>query len=363
MNRPAMPHSTFRTESHNYSMISAVISDFYNQCTVDEIVSTRFDIDSKDSMLSVYDLCKTVLSARFESQTISGTFVTDRHCYIRAGNSFLITIKNDSYQNSNINSSSIKEYAFELTGSRSSVLNINSELEDRLRNSKLVKISWYYKGNRGIDSASLHVDGLGQKMHNEFYPWFEQGVDGFVNSYFNSSAAVMVLYGPPGTGKTSFLRHMLLSQSINAAVTYDERILKDDSFFVNYLTDEDHNALIVEDADVFLSPRDSGDNDMMSKFLNVSDGLVKITNKKLIFTTNISQLSKIDSALLRPGRCFAAVEFRELLPQEAAAAAEAAGAEHRDWHSQNRWSLAQIFNNEQADGATPPRKRFKVGFV
>lgn len=362
MLRIPMPDSTFRTESHGYSMISAVISDFYNKTTVDEIVSTRFQIDSKDSMLAVYDLCKTVLASRFESESISGTFVTDRNAYVRAGNSFLITIKNDSYQN-NISSTSIKEYVFELTGSRSSVLSINSELDNRLRNSKLVKISWYYKGSRNIDSASLHVDSLGREVHDEFYPWFEQGVDTFVSSYFNSSAAVMVLYGPPGTGKTSFLRHMLLSQSINAAVTYDERILKDDSFFVSYLTDEDHNALIVEDADIFLSPRDSGDNDMMSKFLNVSDGLVKITNKKLIFTTNISQLSKIDSALLRPGRCFAAVEFRELLPKEASAAAAAAGAEDRDWHSQDRWSLAQIFNSAEVDGATPAKKKFRVGFV
>jgi tRNA A37 threonylcarbamoyladenosine biosynthesis protein TsaE len=358
---PAVPHSNFRTESYVYSMMSAVVGDFWNKRTVPELVCINFSIDSKDTSLWVYDLCRTVLAETVGATEVQGSFVEDRQFFVRAGYDFLITVKNDSYRGGSTNS--IKEYHFDLYGSVDHVTKINAILEERLRNSKLVKVSWYYKGHRGIDSASLHVTGLNQTVHDEFYPWFDQGVDQFVRDYFNNSAAVLVLYGPPGTGKTSFLRHMLLSQSINAAVTYDERILKDDSFFVNYLTDEEHNALIVEDADVFLSPREDGDNDMMSKFLNVSDGLVKITNKKLIFTTNISQLNKIDSALLRPGRCFAAVEFREMYPNEARAAARVAGAPDRDWSEQPRWSLAQIFNSEEASAQQRDRKKFKVGFV
>jgi SpoVK/Ycf46/Vps4 family AAA+-type ATPase len=169
----------------------------------------------------------------------------------------------------------------------------------------------------------------------------------------------IILSGPPGTGKTSFLRHLLLTQGVNAMVTYDDKVLNKDEFFVNYLTDEDHDALIVEDADVFLAPREDGENTLMSKFLNVSDGLIKIMNKKMIFTTNITQLNKIDAALLRPGRCFDAVEFRELTPAEAARAAQAAGQPEQDWHSQTSWSLAQLFNvNEQ----TVPTSRFRMGF-
>jgi ATP-dependent 26S proteasome regulatory subunit len=107
-----------------------------------------------------------------------------------------------------------------------------------------------------------------------------------------------------------------------------------------------------------LAPREDGDNDMMSKFLNVSDGLIKITNKKMIFTTNINQVTKIDPALLRPGRCFGAVEFRELTSAEAARAAAVAGVVDQDWTVQDHWSLAQIFTQ----GETASSPKFRMGF-
>jgi len=352
--KPLSPDSQFFTESHGYALSSNLISQFWNGCQLPEIVCDRFELDSKEHMMSVYELCKQIVKEVFGS--VSSSFIDNRNFYAMAERQFLLTVKNDSYRS---NSADIKEYVFEMYGSAEHVKQVRGIMSERLSHARLVKISWYYKASRGIDSASLHVNNFNQSIKDAYYPWFPDGVDSFVSSYFENNASVLVLYGPPGTGKTSFLRHMLTYQGINAAVTYDEKILKDDSFFVSYLTDEDHNALIVEDADVFLSPRDSGDNDMMSKFLNVSDGLIKISNKKLIFTTNISQLNKIDSALLRVGRCFAAVEFRELTPHEAARAAEAAGLEQRDWHSQECWSLAQLFNNQPQDR---PSRKFRVGF-
>jgi len=86
--------------------------------------------------------------------------------------------------------------------------------------------------------------------------------------------------------------------------------------------------------------------------------LIKITNKKMIFTTNINQVTKIDPALLRPGRCFGAVEFRELTSAEAACAAGVAGLVDQDWSTQDNWSLAQIFT--QMDASSP---KFKMGFM
>jgi hypothetical protein len=268
----------------------------------------------------MYNSVKAVVG-EYHTNLVSN-FIHRREFYVTdAANQILIMCRDDSYRYSR---NGITNFEFVLYGEQQQVVQLSQELQDRLRSKKLVKISWFYKTSRGNDSASMHVTGLNHQLHNEFYPWLPKGVDRFIEDYYASTANVLVVYGPPGTGKTSFLRHMLLSQNINAMVTYDERILKDDEFFINYLTDDEHNALIVEDADVFLAPREDGDNDMMSKFLNVSDGLIKIMNKKMIFTTNISQLSKIDAALLRPGRCFACVEFRELTSQEAGAAALAA---------------------------------------
>jgi hypothetical protein len=46
--------------------------------------------------------------------------------------------------------------------------------------------------------------------------------------------------------------------------------------------------------------------------------VVRAQGRKIIFTTNLPNVSDIDEALLRPGRCFANVRTRALIPAEAA---------------------------------------------
>jgi hypothetical protein len=357
MIRPQIPTSNFKTESWHYAVTRQLVTEFWCNSDVDEIVSKNIRMDCKLSELQVFEVVKTLFNQQFG--TVKGNFIHFNQFYAQAGNRFLMLAKGDQYRNRT--NSGINEISMDVYGSMQDVLRFEQAVDAKIRDHKLVKISWHYKTANGTDSASLHVTGLNQTLKDEYYPWLAQGVDQFIHSYMNSTASVLVMYGPPGTGKTSFLRHLLLTQKVNAIITYDERVLRDDEFFVNYLTDDEHNALIVEDADLFLASREDSSNDMMSKFLNVSDGLIKITNKKLIFTTNISQINRIDPALMRPGRCFAAVEFRELHPAEAQNAATAAGMPQRDWHSQSRWSLAQIWGEEQ-DASECNTTKFKIGF-
>jgi hypothetical protein len=344
----------FHTEGHNYSVLANIMHRFWQECSADEVISTRMQMDTKMSETELFSRVKRIMVDIFGRA--GGNFVSSKEFVVQSGYQALINVKNGTYRPS---TNGIYEYEFELYGSQTDTMKLADALELALRDHKMVKISWYYSTSRGTDSASLHVTGLNQHIRDQFYPWFRGGVNQFIQSYFDNPASVLVLYGPPGTGKTSFLRHLLLTQGVNAMVTYDDKVLAKDEFFVNYLTDDEHNVLIVEDADVFLSPRDNGENTMMSKFLNVSDGLIKVTNKKMIFTTNITQLNKIDSALLRPGRCFSAVEFRELTPSEAQVAAEAADQPSQDWNSQAAWTLAQVFNCAEPSLAAP---KFKVGF-
>ena len=348
--------SNFKTEGHPHAVGSDLNHKFWQACTATEVVSVRFELDTKGTELEMFHKIKQVCENLFPHTPPLGNFICSSEFYVQVGNLVLVQVRNGSYRK---NRSGICEYAIDIVGDEVNVHAVQAQIEHIMRDKKLVKISWHYLTNRGTDSASLHVTGLNQHIRDEYYPWFKQGVAEFIKSYFDNPAAVLVLYGPPGTGKTSFLRHLLLTQGVNAMVTYDDKVLNKDEFFVNYLTDEDHDALIVEDADVFLAPREDGENTLMSKFLNVSDGLIKIMNKKMIFTTNITQLNKIDAALLRPGRCFDAVEFRELTPAEAECAAKAAGQPEQDWASQSAWSLAQLFNVAEQ---TSPTKRFKMGF-
>lgn len=50
---------------------------------------------------------------------------------------------------------------------------------------------------------------------------------------------------------------------------------------------------------------------------NISDGLIKLPKKKMLFTTNIRNVNNLDQALIRPGRCFDCVTFRALNYEEA----------------------------------------------
>jgi ATP-dependent 26S proteasome regulatory subunit len=64
-----------------------------------------------------------------------------------------------------------------------------------------------------------------------------------------------------------------------------------------------------------LLARANGNVDL-HRFLAVADGVVRAQGRKIIFTTNLPNISDIDEALLRPGRCFASIRVRPLLPEE-----------------------------------------------
>lgn len=205
-----------------------------------------------------------------------------------------------------------------------------------------IKMSWFYSSGRGFDSTDIPIDSADINMDDSYYPFLEGGVDAYLERYHTSKNAILLLTGEPGTGKTSFIRYYLSAYNLDSIVTYDEQVMQRDDFYINFLTNQKRHVLIVEDADLLLAARDDGENKIMSKFLNVSDGLVKALNKKIIFSTNITQLSKIDSAITRPGRCFDVVEFRKLTKNEANAICE---KEDLPLLEENRdYTLADIFN-------------------
>ena len=237
----------------------------------------------------------------------------------------------------------VNSFEFEIYARPDITHQISSIIKTKYENDDIVKVSWCFSAGGYVENRSLYIEHK-IKVFDEFYPWFKNGVDAFITEFLNDDAAVLVMHGPPGTGKTSFLKHLLVNYKQNAMISYDEKVLNDDRFFIGFLTSNDSNLLIVEDADLLLGDREHDQNGVMSKFLNVSDGLIKIVNKKLIFTTNISQASKIDPALVRQGRCFANIGFRNLSPNEAERAATAANLPEKDWKSKKSWSIADIFN-------------------
>ena len=214
-------------------------------------------------------------------------------------------------------------------------------------------IEWVY--NRRGDEISVPLNY--RPAIQAAYPWLDKPVLSYIDDYIDSEACVLILIGPPGTGKTTFIKNLIHRAGGNAKVAYDEEVLKGDDFFAQFMESQS-NFLIMEDADSFLSSRQDG-NTMMHKFLNVSDGLISIKDKKVVFSTNLPNISDIDSALLRPGRCFDVLEFRPLTRKEAQGVLDEVGAKEplRDG---SEFTLAEIFGQQPSEGKH--RKR-GAGFV
>jgi ATP-dependent 26S proteasome regulatory subunit len=102
---------------------------------------------------------------------------------------------------------------------------------------------------------------------------------------------------------------------------------------------------------------------MMHRFLNVGDGLVTTKGKKMIFSTNLPSIRDIDSALIRPGRCFDIVEFKPLNLSDAKNLADKLGGSVPQVEAGKvvEFSIAEIFNTQtNTETATANRK---VGFI
>jgi hypothetical protein len=254
------------------------------------------------------------------------------------------------------NYSPIKYYrSITIYGRRNDVTACWDAFREKYSSVSFPQVTWWYKVDGRLDNRSLTLDDP-QEIHDEFYPFLGSGVDSFIDSYMNSSSSVLFLMGPPGTGKTSLLRHMIHRTKINTHITYDESIMGSDVMFANFMGSTDPAMIIFEDADVMLTSRESSANPLMNRFLNVSDGILKFKNKKLVFTTNLGDHTLVDQALLRPGRCFATVRFRHLTGQEQEAARAVAGLPEHPQTKQDV-TLAQLFNGV---GNYPPVRR--VGF-
>lgn len=223
---------------------------------------------------------------------------------------------------------------------------------------KKANVQWFYRGAQGrIESKNIRFDDRVKEALDIFYPYLPfQSVTEMLESYMNSDSSVMILTGVAGSGKTSLTRHLIKKYNLNAYVTFDESIINEDAFFVDFLTDENAHVVVVEDADHLLASRENEHNAIMAKFLNVSDGLIQHQNKKIIFSTNFTNINKIDPALVRPGRCFGVFNFRELTMKEANVIREHFGMPL--FETEGNYPLTRIFNESRSTA-----KRRTTGFI
>ena len=124
---------------------------------------------------------------------------------------------------------------------------------------------------------------------------------------------IVLLHGAPGTGKTSYIRQ--LTKLVNKKVIFIPPNMAEgltNPSFLPLLMENPDSILVIEDAESILLDRNFKDKSAVSALLNLSDGLLSdCLSIQLICTFN-TDVTKIDSALLRKGRLIASYKFGPL---------------------------------------------------
>lgn len=169
---------------------------------------------------------------------------------------------------------------------------------------------------------------------------------------------LVLLHGKPGTGKTSYIKYLssivkknfiFLPPNLASVVTNPEMI--------SILMDCPNSIFVIEDAEHIVIDRNQEGNSPVATLLNITDGfLSECLNLQIICTFN-TDISKIDSALLRKGRLIAKYEFKELSVAKVNALSQKIG---KQINIQTPMVLSSIYNCDDSDFSKP--KTTSIGF-
>jgi len=126
-----------------------------------------------------------------------------------------------------------------------------------------------------------------------------------------------LFYGSPGNGKTSMILAMASELGFDIGILNLKDLLDDHALSraVNLLPPK--TLLVIEDVDCLFDQRDSKVEVSFAGLLNALDGLASKEGVMLVMTTN--HRSRLDQALIRPGRADMEVEFDNATPVTATA--------------------------------------------
>jgi len=171
---------------------------------------------------------------------------------------------------------------------------------------------------------------------------------------------LVLLHGKPGTGKTSYIRYLISLLKKNV-IFLPPNMAKEITSpqLISILIQNPDSVFVIEDAENIVVDREKDGQSPVSALLNISDGLLSdCLNIQVICSFN-TDISKIDSALMRKGRLIAKYEFKDLGPEKAQALSRKLGY---DKNIAAPMALTAIYNQDEND-YSQNRKNNSIGFM
>lgn len=220
------------------------------------------------------------------------------------------------------------------------------------------EVSLIVRNSDGISLTDLEIKRTKLNIATNYEDDFAD-VDATIRKRLNTKndKGIVLLHGKPGTGKTTYLRHLIARLRKKVLfVPNNVAVNLTDPDFVSLLIDNPNSVLVIEDAEQVLQDRRETGHSAVSNLLNISDGLLAdCLNIQIICSFN-TQLSNIDSALMRKGRLIARYEFGALSIAKAQALSDSLGFATTITRPM---TVSEVYNQNEL---TFERQKNKIGF-
>src|SRR5574344_315317 len=189
-----------------------------------------------------------------------------------------------------------------------------------MTNEEEKKLYWATMSGNGISIKPVEIkEKDNENIYDNYNDDFKEIDEKINNIITTDESSMIILHGVPGTGKSCYIRH-LISKNIHSFFYWIDSSMFSQintSVFLNFLIEAKNGIIILEDCESILKTRENGINPILSSILNISDGMIGDSlNLKFICTFN-TDISNIDTAILRKGRLKCKYEFKKLSENKA----------------------------------------------